>query len=61
MHRRGPYRGGGHAITGAGARWLFLHKGMIPSARAKNSEIKQEYDDVRYVIDEVTRRQVNGS
>jgi hypothetical protein len=58
---RGTYEVGPREIWRGIGWWLFLQKGIWHTARAKNSEIEQEYDDVRYVIDEETRRQVNPS
>jgi hypothetical protein len=59
IHPRGKYEVGPRKIQRVLALWLFLHIGIFHTARAKNSENEQEYDDLRYGIDEKRGRQIN--
>jgi hypothetical protein len=46
-------------IWRAGHGWVFLHKGMFPSAGAKNSENQREDHDIRHAIEKVKGRRVD--
>jgi hypothetical protein len=48
-------------IWRAGRGWVFLHKGVFPSAGAKNSENQNEDHDIRYAIEKVMGRRVDTS
>jgi hypothetical protein len=61
IHPRGPYGGALCTIWVAGRGWLFLHKGVFPSARAKNSENQGEYHDMIYATEKLKGRQVDTS